>query len=93
MEVNSKGANILVFGAGPLGSLLAARLHEAGHDVDILARGQRLQNLREHGIVIQEEDADEREIAYVDVVESFEPDDEYDLVLGILAELRHRLTA
>jgi 2-polyprenyl-6-methoxyphenol hydroxylase-like FAD-dependent oxidoreductase len=29
---------LLVYGAGVLGSLFAARLHEAGHDVSLLAR-------------------------------------------------------
>jgi len=33
---------IFVYGAGPLGSLFAARLHEAGHEACLLARGQRL---------------------------------------------------
>ncbi len=77
---------ILVFGAGPMGSLKAARLHEAGHDVTILARGQRLTDLREHGIVIQEEGTAEVEVAPVHVVESFEPDDDYDLVLVVMGE-------
>ncbi|MFN2110632.1 MAG: ketopantoate reductase family protein, partial [Anaerolineae bacterium] len=40
---------ILIYGAGPLGSVFAARLHQGGHDVSILARGQRLADLREHG--------------------------------------------
>ena len=77
---------ILVFGAGPLGSLKAARLHEAGHDVHILARGQRLADVKEHGIVIQEEGTDGEEVAHVNVVESFEPDDDYDLVLIVMGE-------
>ena len=77
---------ILVFGAGPLGSLKAARLHEAGHDVSLLARGQRLEDLREHGIVIQEDDADEEEVAHVDVVDSLESDEYYDLVLVVMGE-------
>ncbi len=33
---------ILIYAAGPLGSLFTARLHEAGHEVSLLARGQRL---------------------------------------------------
>ncbi|ELY39021.1 alpha/beta fold hydrolase [Natronorubrum tibetense] len=78
--------NILVFGAGPLGSLKAARLHEAGHDVHLLARGQRLVDLKEHGIVIHEEGTDGEEVAHVPVVESFEPDDDYDLVLIVMGE-------
>lgn len=36
---------MLVCGAGPLGSLFAARLHQGGHDVTLLARGQRLADL------------------------------------------------
>ncbi|GEM_PF-6129239 len=31
---------ILVYGAGPPGSLFAARLHEAGHEGSLLERGQ-----------------------------------------------------
>ena len=43
---------ILVYGAGPLGSVFAAKLYQGGHDVSILARGKRLADLREHGVVI-----------------------------------------
>ncbi len=75
---------ILVFGAGPLGSLKAARLHEAGHDVSLLARGQRLADLRAHGVVIREEGSDRDEVTNVTVVDSFEPDDDYDLVLVVM---------
>jgi pimeloyl-ACP methyl ester carboxylesterase/ketopantoate reductase len=77
---------ILVFGAGPLGSLKAARLHEAGHDVSLLARGQRLEDLKEHGIVIQEEDAGEEVVAHIDVVDSLDSDKYYDLVLVVMGE-------
>jgi len=38
----TSGARILVYGAGPLGSLFAARLQEGGNDVSILARRKRL---------------------------------------------------
>jgi 2-dehydropantoate 2-reductase len=44
---------ILVYGAGVLGSVYAAYLQKAGHDVSILARGQRLVNLRKAGIVLE----------------------------------------
>ncbi|HEY3366174.1 MAG TPA: 2-dehydropantoate 2-reductase N-terminal domain-containing protein [Symbiobacteriaceae bacterium] len=43
---------ILVFGAGVLGSLYAAKLQESGHDVTILARGQRLDEIAQYGIVL-----------------------------------------
>jgi 2-dehydropantoate 2-reductase len=41
---------LLVYGAGVTGSLFSARLHEAGHDVSLLARGERLAALRRHGV-------------------------------------------
>lgn len=41
---------VLIYVAGVIGSLLAARLHEAGHDVSLLARGERLGALRENGV-------------------------------------------
>ena len=38
---------ILVYGAGTIGSLYAAKLKDAGHDVTILARGRRLHEIRD----------------------------------------------
>jgi 2-dehydropantoate 2-reductase len=45
---------LLVYGAGVTGSLFAARLHEAGHDVSLLARGDRLAALRRNGVQLAE---------------------------------------
>jgi ketopantoate reductase len=75
---------ILVYGAGPLGSVFAARLQQGGHDVAILARGQRLADLREHGIVLQNVVTGERTVTRVDVAETLAPDDAYDMVLVIM---------
>ena len=75
---------VLVFGAGPLGSLMAARLHEAGHEVALLARGQRLADLRNHGVVLQDEASGEREVAHVPLVETLGSDDQYDLVMIVM---------
>ena len=50
---------ILVCGSGPLGSLFAARLQQGGHDVTLLAHGQRLDDLRQHGIVLHDVRTDE----------------------------------
>ena len=74
----------LIYGAGPLGSLMAARLHEAGHDVALLARGQRLLDLRRHGVVLEEEGSEHREVVHVPVVEALDPDDDYDLVMVVM---------
>ncbi len=48
---------LLVYGAGVCGSLFAARLHETGHDVSLLARGGRLTALRQHGVQLAEGDS------------------------------------
>ncbi len=75
---------ILVYGAGVLGSLYAARLHEAGHDVTLLARGQRLADLREHGVVIEDALTGERTTTRVPLAERLAPEDAYDLVLVVM---------
>ena len=75
---------ILVYGAGPLGSVFAARLHEGGHDVSILARRQRLADLRTHGIVLHDTSTDQQTLNRVNVVEALAPEDAYDLVLVVM---------
>ncbi|WMJ74221.1 2-dehydropantoate 2-reductase N-terminal domain-containing protein [Cytophagaceae bacterium ABcell3] len=75
---------ILIIGAGPLGSLLAARLYEAGHNIFLMARGKRLLDIRQHGVVVQEDGADKEEVAPVKLVEAFDPDDDYDLVIVVM---------
>jgi 2-dehydropantoate 2-reductase len=75
---------ILVYGAGPLGSLFAARLQQGGNDVSILARGQRLDELREYGIVLVDAQTQEQKVTEVNVVERLAPDEAYDLVLVIM---------
>jgi ketopantoate reductase len=75
---------ILIYGAGPLGSLFAVRLVEAGHQVSVLARGQRLKDLQEYGCVIEDSATGEQEVARVQVVESLEPNDAYDLIMVVM---------
>jgi ketopantoate reductase len=82
--MNAKETKVLVYGSGPLGSLFAARLQQGGNDVSILARGQRLAELREHGIVLEDVLTKERSVTRVKVVEALAPDDAYDLVLVIM---------
>jgi ketopantoate reductase len=77
-------SKILVYGTGPLGSLFASRLQQGGNNVSILARGQRLADLREHGIVLVDVLTQEQITTQVNVVESLAPDDAYDLVLVIM---------
>jgi 2-dehydropantoate 2-reductase len=80
--------NILIYGAGPLGTLFAARLLEAGHAVSILARGQRLNDLRQHGLVLVDTQSGWKEEIPVNVVEQLAPEDAYDLVIVIMRKNR-----
>ena len=75
---------ILFYGAGVLGSLYAARLQEAGQDVSILARGQRLADIRAYGIVLEDGDTEQQTTTHVNVVERLNPNDAYDLVVVLM---------
>jgi 2-dehydropantoate 2-reductase len=73
--------NILVYGAGVIGSVYAARLQEAGHNVTLLARGQRATSLRAHGIQLENDSTGRRTTTQVAIVEQLAPDDRYDVIL------------
>src|SRR5580700_5776588 len=73
---------LLVYGAGVCGSLFSARLHEAGHDVSLLARGERLTALRKHGLLLAEGDSPATRQVPVPVVEH--PAGRYDLTAVVV---------
>ncbi len=75
---------VLFFGAGVLGSLYAARLHEAGNDVTLLARGSRSRDVREHGIVLERFDTGERTRTRVRVVNDMPCDEHFDLCVVLV---------
>ena len=75
---------ILFFGAGVLGSLYAARLQEAGHQVSVLARGQRLKDIQEHGIVLEEAATGKLSTTKVNAVDRLDPKDSYDLAVVLV---------
>ena len=73
--------DILVYGAGAIGSVYAAKLQEAGNNVALLARGQRAVSLRTHGIQLEDATTGRRTTTPVSVVEQLAPTDRYDVVL------------
>ena len=75
---------ILIYGAGNIGCLYAAKLAQSGQDVAILARGNRYSALRDHGITLENGVSGDRTKASVTVVERLDPSDAYDLVLVVL---------
>ena len=74
----------LIFGAGPLGSLYAYLLHRAGIDVTILARNEHYNYLKENGIVLINEFMQEKIIEKINVVNSLNENDYYDLVIVLM---------
>jgi 2-dehydropantoate 2-reductase len=42
----------VVFGAGAIGGVVGARLHQAEHQVSLIARGAHLEAIREHGLTL-----------------------------------------
>lgn len=48
--------NVCVFGAGAIGSLIAAHLSRAGAAVSLVARGPQLEAIRQNGVTIQASD-------------------------------------
>lgn len=47
-------SRIVIIGGGAIGSFLGARLHEAGHDVLLVARGERLEMAQAEGVRLLE---------------------------------------
>ncbi len=82
---------ILVYGAGVIGSVYAAFLREGGHEVTVLARGRRLEQIREHGIRLEAAPSGRRVETKVEVVEELDAARELDLVLVALPA--HQLEA
>lgn len=74
----------LIFGAGPLGSLYAYRLHQAGKDVTILARNKHFEFIKGNGVVVKNEFTGEKAVAKVKVVDRLGENDFYDLVVVII---------
>jgi 2-dehydropantoate 2-reductase len=72
---------ILVYGAGVIGSLYAARLKETGAEVTVLARGKRLEAIREHGIELEDVSTGKQTSARVATIDTLLSETQFDLVV------------
>ena len=72
---------ILIYGAGVVGSFFAATLQHGGHTVSILARGKRYSDINKQGIVLYDPLEEKEVTARVQVVETLDPEDFYDMVI------------
>jgi len=72
---------ILIYGAGVIGTLYAARLQAAGHHVTVLARGARLVEIQQHGLVIENLVTGIRSTARAKIIDQLSAQDPYDIAL------------
>lgn len=75
---------ILVYGAGVLGSLYAARFFQCGCNVTLLARGKRYDEILLKGVVLEDSLSGERIACRVPVCKTLEPEDDYDLIIVLV---------
>lgn len=76
--------NILVYGAGVQGSYLAHVLVKSGHDVTVLARGKRAEELEKEGLVIRHYLQRKTTVDRVRVIRRLESGDAYDLIFVMM---------
>ena len=72
---------ILVYGAGVIGTLYAARLQAAGHQLTVLARSSRLADIERQGLVLEDIVTGTRSMIRAATVERLGAEDKYDMAL------------
>jgi len=75
---------VLMFGSGVLGSYYGARLAADGHDVTMLARGRRLEEIKEHGLVVVDDGTGERFDLRVPITAVLDPAERYDVIIVLV---------
>lgn len=76
--------NIFVCGSGVIGSLLIHHLVAAGNNVSVLARGQRLRELQEHGLRIKTSSKSEITTDQVTALDAIPADTHYDVIFSAM---------
>ena len=72
---------ILIFGSGVIGCIYASRLHEMQHNVSLLARGQRYQDLKRNGLIVRNIVTGQQTISSVPLIQTLGAADFYDLII------------
>ncbi|MEO8820160.1 MAG: 2-dehydropantoate 2-reductase N-terminal domain-containing protein [Ginsengibacter sp.] len=72
---------ILIYGAGVIGSIYAAKLFEAKNDVRLLARGKRLESLQQNGVVTREQLTGKKITVHIPLIKQLAANDSYDLII------------
>ena len=72
---------ILFYGAGVIGSIYAARLHQSHADVTLLARGKRYEILKQNGVIIKDVLTGKQTTNNIPLTQQLQPSDFYDLII------------
>lgn len=72
---------ILIYGAGVIGSITAAKLMDAGYNTTLLARGKRLEQLQQNGLVTHNVISKETSTREIALTEQLNAEDRYDLII------------
>ena len=72
---------ILVYGAGVIGNIYAAKLYEAGCDITLLARDKHLENLKQNGVIIKDSLTGKQTTSKVPSTSQLGVTDFYDLII------------
>ena len=75
---------LLIYGAGVIGSIFAAKLSLSGQEVTVLARGKRLEEIKKQGIILLNPESKQTETAKVKVIESLMPEMSYDYIFVVM---------
>ena len=72
---------ILIYGAGVIGSIYAAKLYEIGIDITLLSRGKRYETLKQYGLIINDVLIRNKIVSKVPLTQNLSPADFYDLII------------
>lgn len=76
--------NILIYGAGVIGSIFAAKLHLSGQNVTILARGKRFDEIQNSGIILCNAKNKSQEVARIKLIDRLTPEMRYDYIFVVM---------
>ena len=74
---------VLIFGAGVIGSYYASKIYQSDVDVTILARGEKLRNIQEKGVVVEDFITQQESISKIPVIDKPNKE-EYDLIMVVV---------
>lgn len=83
--------NVVILGAGSIGSIWAGRMIDAGHNVTVVARNKRLQDLQSKGLRLKPQYGSAIETYAVNAIAELTPDVVADVILVTVQ--RHQLDA